>query len=388
MTALRELLDDLADEAKLYDVTDRAMAVARRRRQLQRMVPVAVAAGVLLATGAAVALPRHHARPTPATSAAGSGLAWLPARINAVADPPVLPSGAVGRGALLYDRYNAAAKRRDMVLVTTTGHQYRLPEAGGSFVPELKSPLSPDGRWLVYTNLRTAYLRDLTGTKLLTLPAGGGIVWSPDGHWLAVEGAAGNAPQAPHAVTRVDLRTGTLRTYKVACCYAALAVDGIHNDGRLEYLSSNTQTTAKTYDVYNVDPVTSQSKHSTLTLPVRLSPGAPGAGWNGMIVARVAAGATRLLFLNGGILTVVDLTTTRVVGTHQVPRSGPAHTDTSRDDIWFLGGQVPQGVLLVHQWFANGQTQRSIELLDLDTDTHRPISLLPPDIIGVVPLRG
>jgi hypothetical protein len=50
-TALRELLAEYADQARIYDVGARALAAGRRRWAMRRAVPVALALMLLVGLG-------------------------------------------------------------------------------------------------------------------------------------------------------------------------------------------------------------------------------------------------------------------------------------------------------------------------------------------------
>jgi hypothetical protein len=60
MTGLRDLLDELAEDARPYDVTDRAVRVVQRRRTMVRLVPVAAA--LLLVVGLVATADGHQYR--------------------------------------------------------------------------------------------------------------------------------------------------------------------------------------------------------------------------------------------------------------------------------------------------------------------------------------
>ncbi len=361
MSRFRALLDEVADQANLYDVTDRAVAVARRRRRLQHAIPAVTAAVVLSIVAATAWVPRHHSGPAPATGA----MAWLPEKITVPSQAPPLPSTPVGRGALIYDAVGESTA--SALLVTTTGRQYRLSDVRANlpFIVFGSGSLSPDGRWLVYMDRSgTPYLRNLTGTTRRALPAQPtGLAWSADGHWFAMEPGP----------TLVDLRTGALKTYHLTCCYSTNGF-AVRDDGRLVFtnisVDAGTSDTANEYDVDVVDPAVDWPMRRSITLPKH----SPAVGW------QVAAGGTRLLVANEGNLTLVDLTTMRILRTYQVPKAQAASPPSDENDTWSVGSLVPEGILLVHKRFTAGVVQTSVELLNLDTGKRRPVSQLPPDV--------
>ena len=74
MTGLKVFLDRVAEDAKLYDVTERALAAGKRRRRIRRLAVPSGAAAVTGAVVAAVALdgggaqlaaPQSPANPSP-----------------------------------------------------------------------------------------------------------------------------------------------------------------------------------------------------------------------------------------------------------------------------------------------------------------------------------
>jgi hypothetical protein len=187
-TVLKELLTELAEEAKPYDVRAKALRAGKRRRLARRATPGLVALAVLASVGL-IAL-----RPTPAPTEYQPALPppiALPgylAQITPQPDAPWLPTDrALGRGALVYfDR------TQGYFLVTVDGAQYRLGKPPEPYASTYT--LSPDGRWLVeaeHQGKSQTWLRDLTSTisiefdRYFTL-----VAWSPDGRWM-VQGMYG-----------------------------------------------------------------------------------------------------------------------------------------------------------------------------------------------------
>jgi hypothetical protein len=177
MSALRELLTEVAAEAGPYDVTDRAVRTVRRRRRLAVIAPVAAA--LLVAAGTVVALPLRPAGEGEAP-AWSSVVSWLPTRLVPVGSPPPLPTGRpVAPAALAYTVRNELFPG---TLLTEDGRHYRMPGDG-------VRAISPDGRWVVFRRGETLALRDLTGTAVRDLGVhhwGTVGAWSPDSRWLAL----------------------------------------------------------------------------------------------------------------------------------------------------------------------------------------------------------
>jgi hypothetical protein len=202
VTTFKNLLDDIAGEARPVDVADRALAIGRRRRRLVRLGPVAVAAllaVVLLTTGLAL---RNTPPPRPATPAAP----WyesLPASVTPPATAPPLPAGPVGGGLLLT---SACAAGCPVLLYATDNRWYRVP---GTLQ---HASLSPDGRWLWTSDGRHPQVRDLAGTR--SFPPAEYLqvmFWSPGDRWALAEKvhpAAGGGTLYDGGLIRIELATG------------------------------------------------------------------------------------------------------------------------------------------------------------------------------------
>lgn len=217
MDGLRNALGEAAERAKVYDVTERAVRVARRRRQAVRLAPVAVAAVVVAVGLVAVAGlgPGGSGRGPEVfggqQGAAPPGLDWLPERLDVPeTDPEPLPAtGVVGRGVLLYG--SSAPDAGPPVLLTEDNRRYRLAEpvdkpAGPGFSVMYTHPtLSPDGRWLGEERDGRYVLRDLTGDRRFELDRSlSPVGWSPGGQWLLFDDHRGDDLPS----VRVDLSTG------------------------------------------------------------------------------------------------------------------------------------------------------------------------------------
>jgi hypothetical protein len=177
MSALRDLLTEVAAEAGPYDVTDRAVRTVRRRRHLAVIAPLAAA--LLVAAGTVAALPL---RPDGEGEALvwSNEVGWLPTRLVPVESPPPLPADrGVAPAAVAYAVRNV---QFPVTLFTGDGRHYRMPGDG-------VRAISPDGRWVVFRRGETLALRDLTGTEVRDLGVdhrGTVGAWSPGSRWLAL----------------------------------------------------------------------------------------------------------------------------------------------------------------------------------------------------------
>ncbi|MGH3646564.1 MAG: hypothetical protein ACRDTM_05245 [Micromonosporaceae bacterium] len=234
MTELKDLLAVLADEARVYPVGAQALAAAHRRRSVNRYVPLAAAAVVLILV-ATVTLWLHGERrrsapPAQLTvpvvtvdtrSASTERLEWLPQNIKKPEKmPPALPgTKAVDRGAVTY--VYEAGQTVVPVVLTSDGKHYRLPGDLAEPPPDGadQASLSPDGRWLMMRpNHDTVVLRDLTGTVEYRVAGGyADPVWAPGGRWVVLSddgvGYSGETQREP--VVRLDLINGDALPFRL-----------------------------------------------------------------------------------------------------------------------------------------------------------------------------
>ena len=145
---------------------------------------------------------------SPSGAVASAGVTCPPrfASADAAQSATPLPDGEpVGRGVLLY----APASDAVAWLITESGAVYSVPtlldRPGLAPVPTLTSPLtydrppspppvdpmsglrlSPDGRWLERPGPGYLAIRDLMGTRQLTLASSDMGAWSDDGDWTAI----------------------------------------------------------------------------------------------------------------------------------------------------------------------------------------------------------
>src|ERR1700754_3572016 len=142
MTALKGLLEEMAEQAKVYDPTERALEVAKRRRRMTRIAPVAAALALVVGVGG-VWLPLRSDPP-----GAAATVDWLPRTlVMPRADPPPLPTDrGVAPASFAYTPVNAP-DNGGTLLVTEDGEQYTvIPRTDQqSYV----DGISPDGRWMV-----------------------------------------------------------------------------------------------------------------------------------------------------------------------------------------------------------------------------------------------
>src|SRR5262249_24427095 len=171
-SGLADLLAGVADEAKVYGNTERAVRVLRRRRRVARLTPLVLGAVVIAAVSVTyVAVHRGSGQMTPSAI-----VSWLPSRLLPAPDAPPLPTDrGVGPGSLVY----VGRDQGRAVLVTADLAQYGL-----RVTPDSVLSISPDGRWLLSVVDGRATLRDLTGTtvkSLFALPGGSAeLAWSAD----------------------------------------------------------------------------------------------------------------------------------------------------------------------------------------------------------------
>jgi hypothetical protein len=180
MSDLSTLLKDASAEARNY--ADGSLAVARTQRA--RRIRVAIAAVLvagLFAGGAALWQQREPQDPV------GPPLRSHPLYPPVVApsgQAPLLPDKAIGVATFLY----SPCADRDTCpeyLVVPDGTQYRLPHAAGA-----GHSLSPDGRYLGWSDENRYHIRDLRGSAVVDVdvPGPGRMIaaqgWSPDSHYV------------------------------------------------------------------------------------------------------------------------------------------------------------------------------------------------------------
>jgi hypothetical protein len=228
---LRDLLDDLATDARDYGDGDRAVATARRRVTARRVaVPAVVAvtmAALVLAIGVVRGSLRLDVGPPGDPSSAPPAVPDYPARIAEPVNPEPLPRAPGGRAAFLWSP--ACAGPCQAYLVMTDGRQFAVPRTVGP--PAYDYTLSPDGTWLGGPAVTGYELRALTDGALISIvDTGEGDLtpwaWSPDGEWFLL--ARHMAGDVYHFV-RVNLTDRSVRRI-------ASPEDGvvaINNDGDL-----------------------------------------------------------------------------------------------------------------------------------------------------------
>jgi hypothetical protein len=266
MSALRDLLSEVAAEAGPYDVTDRAVRTVRRRRRLAVIAPVAAA--LLVAAGTVAALPL---RPDGEGEALvwSSEVSWLPTRLVPVASPPPLPTDrGVAPAAIVYAVRNVQFPG---TLLTADGRHYRMPGDG-------VRAISPDGRWVVFRRGATLALRDLTGTAVRDLGVdhrGTVGAWSPDSRWLALRTYAEGDPT--RLTTVVDMESGeTLRAVPDPDMETSLC--GLRVTGDLLTCTADKESTR--FVVREVDPRTGdQTRRVTVDPAAAMTESERKADW-------------------------------------------------------------------------------------------------------------
>jgi hypothetical protein len=239
---LRDLLHDVADQARFYDVADAALTGARRRRHIRFAVGPAL---VFVAFAVVSAVRLHLPDRAPVAS-------FAPPPAETVIGGPmpktVLPSGPLTSGAALYLRCTVPPAPYDCTwAITLSGNRgaYRLPTAGISEAlgQEAESPfpaLSPTGKWLLYRTSRGVAIRQLvTGEERpvdfgnLSIPTTSRAVWSPDESQVVFPG--GPSAEGQQAVTIIALPDGrAVRTHAPRG-----AVAGVLRDGNLLVTASS-----------------------------------------------------------------------------------------------------------------------------------------------------
>jgi hypothetical protein len=398
MNTLKDLLDDVAEQAKLYDSMDRALAVARRRRRVARVAPLALAAALAIGL-AAVWLPLHR------SGVDGDGAAtvsWLPDRITVPkkAPPPLPTDHGVAPGSVVYQAGDKT------VLVTEDGRQYGLPRAWTGYV----RGVSPDGRWLAIETGDKVLLRDLSGTGQIEVAGGGaGFAaqdsWSPDGRWFAVWSAkiASNTmdPDVDPRITTVDLDSRKQQTVPIS---GNVRLTGVLDSGDValaDRVSPFQVTTSTSIRLSIFNPQTRQVRHR---YQIDFTPwlSAKERQVRPFIFPEVepllADGRTLLLRpvvpvtgTYGASATddvlAVDLATGTLTRRYYLPdpRGTSSTKDTTVISGLLLGAVLPEGVLYVHEHFGGNM---SLELLDLSTGRLQVVSTMSQDVTYIAAIRG
>jgi hypothetical protein len=242
MEDLKTLLDEVASEARRYDVIDRAVTRARRRRRWTQAAPVAAGLAMLVFLGGGwLWFGREAALPPAAPDAPGASAArdWLPASITVpVNHPTPLPTNhGVGAASLAYQPLSLDGRPNEdpgWILVTPAGKQYWIEPTRRDEHQDAMS-LSPDGRWLLLLRGNSLVLRDLTGTTERPVNDRGATraFWSPDGRWLALYNAPGKmSGTTAGSVTVSGIPTGPQWTLPLNR-YPDTVPVGVLDDGEL-----------------------------------------------------------------------------------------------------------------------------------------------------------
>lgn len=191
MTWLREMLDDVADDAPQVDLTERTIGIRKRRRRRTTSI-VAAAAVVAIALGVTSAVRLQPTQPRPAVAP------------GTVTDLPARGVGPLSHAFMTFCRPERGKAPAGCVnggwrVVTRGGTTYRVAQAlSGSPSGLRASPLaiSRDGRKIAYydTEADTFAVRDLASGTVITAPTKVPTAWlgsiahlllSDDGRFLA-----------------------------------------------------------------------------------------------------------------------------------------------------------------------------------------------------------
>jgi hypothetical protein len=184
-TQLRDLLDDLATDARGYSDADLAIATARRRIAIRRVAVPVLAAVLVAALAFAANIVRTDVGPPVGMSPVPTRVAGYPARISEPAHPRPLPKAPGGHAAFLWSPCDYSCLP---YLVMEDGRQFVLTRAAGG-TPTSDYTLSPDGEWLGLRTSTGYEMRRLTDGRVLSIPDSGWgelspWAWSPNGEWL------------------------------------------------------------------------------------------------------------------------------------------------------------------------------------------------------------
>ncbi|MEU8001215.1 SigE family RNA polymerase sigma factor [Catellatospora sp. NPDC049111] len=271
---LRRALPLFAEQAGQYADANAAVATAARRRA-RRTAVVAALALVPLALGLIVYAALGPAKvpppltPTPTSSprpslVAPPGSPALPERVPAAGEVlPDLPKDrGVGPASLLRADLDGGVMT---VQIAAASGWYRLRIAA----PEPHVPtlwLSPDGRWLSWTEQNgQVMLRDLTGTSQRRL-AGSPSFWSRSGNWLVIDVPY---PADAFGTRLVPLAGG--KEYPLARSGRWDDVKGVLDTG--EVLSGTADKPGRTsFSLSVTDPRTGRSRHVDVDVSALLKP--------------------------------------------------------------------------------------------------------------------
>jgi hypothetical protein len=364
-TVLKDLLAELAEDAKPYDVRVRALRAGKRRRLARRAAPGLIALAVLASVGLAVLRPtpgpeRYEPALPPRISLPG-----YPAVVEPRPDAPWLSNDrAPGVGAIVY-----VDRTLGYFLVAADGAQYRLGKPQG---PSAESySLSPDHRWLVSAEPQArsrTMLRDLTaGTAWVEFPLYfTPVAWSPDGRWLVL-GLYGGGD--PGRVRLIDLHAPVIDPNGLEVDlhgFPENQVASVLGDGRLVLAKLGTYPLP---DLTIVDPHTLEQHTVTVDIISHTSPEerqvlAESAAIRAMVGVTQNLTFTTdgrvLLQLNRSASTaegpmipgtsadvlVIDLERQVVIQRWKLPAPRPVPGGW---ETWWVSTMVPEGLLLSHQ---------------------------------------
>jgi hypothetical protein len=348
MTALKDVLTQVADEARLYDGTERAVRALRRRRAAVRLAPVAAALLVVAGVAASTLALGRDSESGPTSTAGG-----LPTLLSPARSAPDLPADrAVGPASLAYVRRAHIEDSGELRLVTTDGRHFVLPGA------ERLVGISPDGRWVLWAMAnRRVVLRDLTGTQRHEFgpnSADGAVVatWSPDSKRLVLVILHRPASDAnDRLIVMINLDPLAQRTVPLD---ADDRVCAVRNSGelvlcppadswwtKLRLADGVTGRVTRTIELERIGPLSGRfvlrPDDATMVVPARDG----NDPWPSLAPNRLVA---------------IDLDTGRVTARYPLPELAPVYSRKEADgsvtygeqDRRALGGAPVDGVLLVH----------------------------------------
>jgi hypothetical protein len=384
-TRLRDLLDDLATDARDYGDGDRAVATARRRVTARRIAVPAVAAATVAALILAVGVVRGSLRldvgPPGGPSNATGPVPGYPARITEPADPQPLPHAPGGLAAFLWSPCDYSCRP---YLVMTDGRQFALPRSPAG-TPTEAYTLSPDGGWLGRPMDDGYELLRLADGRVLSIPDEEGWgeldpwAWSPNSEWFLL--GRNNAGDVDHFVL-TNLRDGSAPRRVapppdgvVAMNNAGDLIGWIQPDDRRGALPEltivrNGESTVDRRIAVRLPPNATDMfrDNGEAIRPFRLRLGPDDR--SGLLIVDHPETLGDLTRYPAAVLHV-DLSTGLVTGRIDLPEAGDGTTGRA----WNVDATLPGGALIVH-WPA-GRT----ELVVLNTVTGELVvaTTLPPD---------
>ncbi len=398
MTALPDLLRDLAEDSRDYSDPDRVVAAARHRRTARLAAASIAAAAVGVVVGAFAFLPVSGGDHRTVTPGPTPEYTELPPEVRSIYPPivaaqpgaPQLPfETAVGPAALFYSPCAQIATADCWPnLVLPNGSQYAVPMTVDSGLPR-DLTLSPNGRyagwgyeldgWFHVRDLTTGVTRQFGQGQPQTSP----WFWSPDSRWLLLAEHTGSTVSR---LLLADMNGGEqeLPDRLEGTPIGTAPVVGLLDSGELLVGAATTYDGWPTLAV--IDPTNGRE--------VRRVQATPPSGISGELPARgefviwylvSPCSCAVQLVLNGpdhlpwntGLLGM-DLGDGHIFGRLDLPDSA---VSTGIDPgVWFVPVDLPGGIVLVHSY--PGGTD--VEILNSVNGSRAVVSRLPPDSYVIV----